>query len=64
MRKCLAVIHAIIRDILEKYQFLHEKALHTAHKNGSSHRVKLSITLLSVTLYKEVLEVTELYNQH
>lgn len=59
-----AVIHTTIRDILEKYQFLCGKAPHSAHKNGSSHRIKLSITLLSVTLYKEVLEITELYNQH
>lgn len=64
IEKPFAVIHTTIRDILEKYQFLCEKAPHIAHKNVSGHRIKLSITLLSVTLYNEVLKITELYNQH
>lgn len=60
IQKHLAVICTTIRATLEKYQFLCEKAPHTAHKNGSNHRIKPSSTLLTVTLYKE----TELYRQH
>jgi len=41
-----------------------KKTPHIALMNGSNHSITFNITLLSVTLYKQVLEITKLYNPH